>query len=141
MLPNEIRIVDLDSTISDDTWRLWLIDPEAEDGEHKYHNYHIHCDEDKVMNRHIVDEAPCKVFFLTARPEYVRQKTRKWLEDNSFQYDALIMRPNDNHEHSVEMKRKFVTDLLKLFKIERAYDDRQDIIDMYHSIGVKGILV
>ena len=141
MEPNTIRIVDLDATISNDEWRQWLIDPAQPDGLHKYHNYHIHCDGDVVMNRHIVDEAPCKVFFMTARPEYVRLKTRRWLEDNSFNYDALIMRPNDNYEHSAEMKRKFTLDLLKLFKIEKAYDDRQDIINMYNSIGVKGILV
>jgi hypothetical protein len=141
MEPNTIRIVDLDNTISDDAWRHWLIDPEAPDGLHKYHEYHLHCGGDNVMNRHIVDEAPCKVFFMTARPEYMRLKTRRWLEDNNFSYDALIMRPNDNEEHSAEMKRKFTLDLLKLFKIEKAYDDRQDIIKMYNSIGVKGILV
>jgi hypothetical protein len=141
MEPNTIRIVDLDNTISDDAWRHWLIDPEAPDGLHKYHEYHLHCGGDTVMNRHIVDEAPCKVFFMTARPEYMRLKTRRWLEDNNFSYDALIMRPNDNEEHSAEMKRKFTLDLLKLFKIEKAYDDRQDIIKMYNSIGVKGILV
>jgi hypothetical protein len=141
MEPNTIRIVDLDNTISDDAWRHWLIDPEAPDGLHKYHEYHLHCSGDTVMNRHIVDEAPCKVFFMTARPEYMRLKTRRWLEDNDLHYDALIMRPNDNEEHSAEMKRKFTLDLLKLFKIEKAYDDRQDIIQMYNSIGVKGILV
>ena len=59
----------------------------------------------------------------------------------SFKYKALIMRPNDNHEHSVELKRKLTLDLLKLFKVERAYDDRQDIIDMFTSLGIKGIVV
>jgi hypothetical protein len=141
MEPNAIRIVDLDNTVSDDAWRHWLIDPEAPDGLHKYHEYHLHCGGDTVMNRHIVDEAPCKVFFMTARPEYMRLKTRRWLEDNDLRYHALIMRPNDNEEHSAEMKRKFTLDLLKLFKIEKAYDDRQDIVHMYNSIGVKGILV
>jgi hypothetical protein len=141
MEPNAIRIVDLDNTVSDDAWRHWLIDPEAPDGLHKYHEYHLHCGGDTVMNRHIVDEAPCKVFFMTARPEYMRLKTRRWLEENDLRYHALIMRPNDNEEHSAEMKRKFTLDLLKLFKIEKAYDDRQDIVHMYNSIGVKGILV
>ena len=141
MQPNMIRIVDLDSTVSDDTWRLWLIDPSQEDGAEKYHHYHIHCNQDRVINRHIVDESPVDVFFLTARPEYVRDKTTQWLHNNHFAYKALIMRPNDNHEHSVDLKRKTISNLLNLFKIERAYDDRKDIIDMYYSIGVKGILV
>lgn len=141
MLPNEIRIVDLDNTIAEDDWRHWMIDPAAEDGEHKYHEYHLHCDGDKVKNRHIVDESPVPVFFMTARPEYVRHKTATWLRDNNFSYKALIMRPNDNHEHSVELKRKLTLDLLKLFKVERAYDDRKDIIEMFQSLGIKGVLV
>jgi hypothetical protein len=30
---------------------------------------------------------------------------------------------------------------LQMFEIEKAYDDRQDIVDMYHEMGVKGVLV
>ena len=49
-----IRIVDLDNTISQDDWRHWMIDPQAADGEHKYHEYHLHCIGDSVINRHFV---------------------------------------------------------------------------------------
>ena len=136
-----IRVVDLDSTVSDDKWRQWLIDPQAEDGENKYHAYHIHCDRDSAINRHIVDESPVPVFFVTARPEYVRQKITNWLREKNFKYQALIMRPNGNHQHSVDLKRKLISDLLMMFEIERAYDDRADIIEMCKELGLRGILV
>lgn len=140
---NRIRIVDLDSTISDDSWRLWLIDPNLPDGTEKYHSYHIHCDGDSVMNRYIVDESPCEVFLLTARPEYTRQKTVDWLRDNDLRYTALMMRPNDSHISSVHLKRNWVEKLHRnwMFEFENGYDDRQDIVDMYNSYGIKGILV
>ena len=141
-MSRQIRIVDLDNTISQDDWRHWLIDPQAPDGEHKYHEYHLYCDGDTPMNRYIVDESPVDVFFLTARPEYVRQKTIDWLDNQGFRYKALIMRGNDDHQHSVELKRGVVRMLkLQMFEIEKAYDDRQDIIDMYREMGIKGVLV
>lgn len=137
-----IRIVDLDNTISQDDWRHWMIDPQAADGDHKYHEYHLHCGGDSVINRHIVDESPVDVFFLTARPEYMRKKTKSWLHDNCFDYKVLIMRGNDDHRHSVELKRDVIKMLkLQMFEIEKAYDDRQDIVEMYRELGVKGVLV
>lgn len=138
----KIRIVDLDSTITDDTWRHWLIDLNMEDtNPAKYYAYHLHCDGDKVINRHIVDESPYDVFFVTARHEYVREKTKRWLDDNGLKYKALVMRGNDDHQSSVDLKRKTVQFLKEYFEFENAYDDRKDIVEMYNSIGIKGILV
>jgi len=141
MMKEPIRIVDLDSTISDDSWRLWMINPEEEDGDNKYHSYHVHCDRDEPINRYIVDESPCPVVFVTARPEYMREKTVQWLYKFGFNFYALLMRPNGNHESSVELKRGVLSTLKSFYPIEKAYDDREDIIAMYNSNGVKGILV
>lgn len=142
MAKQTIRIVDLDSTISDDSWRHWMIDPSLHDRHpQKYYAYHMHCDGDLVINRYIVDESPHEVVFVTARHEYVRQMTKDWLDSQGFKYKALIMRADNDHTPSVELKRKVVEQLLVMFNIERAYDDRQDIVDMYHSLGINGILV
>lgn len=137
----EIRIVDLDNTVSDDSWRLWMIDPQEEDSDHKYHNYHLHCDKDEPMNRYIVDESPCPVVFVTARPEYMREKTVQWLEKFNFKFKALVMRPNGNHQPSVDLKQGALSALKSLYQIEKAYDDRGDIIEMYNSSGIRGVRV
>ena len=137
-----VRIVDLDSTISDDMWRLWLIDPTAPDSESKYHAYHCYASEDKPINRYIVDESPAPVVLLTARPEYLRQKTVEWLERHGFDYSLLLMRANDDHRPSAVMKKELVENtVFKIARVERAFDDREDVIEMYQSIGIKGVLV
>ena len=136
-----VRIVDLDSTISDDLWRQWMIDPSQPDGDAKYHTYHLHCDRDRVMNRHIVDDSPVAVIFLTARPEYLRQKTQEWLSDHGFEYVALVMRANNDHTPSPEMKKNALAQIRRLFEVERAYDDRKDVVQMFRENGVEAILV
>jgi hypothetical protein len=137
-----IRIVDLDRTITDDTWRYWLIDPSLPDTDpNKYYAYHLHCGGDTVINRYIVDESPVDVFFLTARHEYVRKQTTDWLHNNHFKYKALIMRYDHNHVPSAQMKRQAVQSLMHSYQIEKAYDDREDIINAYAELGVEGMLV
>jgi hypothetical protein len=139
----KIRIVDLDNTISDDSWRIWLIDTQQEDCDDKYHSYHIHCDQDEPMNRHIVDDSPFPVVFLTARPEYMREKTVEWLKKFNFNYKQLIMRSNGDHTPSVEMKRQVVKAMkdFGIYSIEKAYDDRFEIVKMYNANNIEGVLV
>ena len=134
-----IRIVDLDSTVSDDRWRLWLIDHLAVGHHKKYHAYRIHCDQDVPMNTWIVDESPYPVVFLTARPEYIRYKTEKWLDENFFSPYELWMRPNDDYRYSPDLKRDFIRHDGR--KIEKAFDDRKDVVEMYQKMGVEGVLV
>ena len=137
-----IRIVDLDRTITDDRWRYWLINPSLPDTDPtKYYAYHNHCGGDEVINRHIVDESPVDVFFLTARHEYVRWQTMNWLHKNGFYYKALLMREDDNHVSSAKMKQKKVAELMKTYTIEGAYDDRLEILNAYTQLGIKGVWV
>jgi hypothetical protein len=137
-----IRIVDLDRTITDDRWRYWLINPRLPDTDPtKYYAYHNHCGGDEVINRHIVDESPVDVFFLTARHEYVRWQTMNWLHKNGFEYQTLLMREDDNHESSARMKQKKVAELMKTYTIEGAYDDRLEILNAYTQLGLKGVWV
>jgi len=141
MKSNRVRVVDLDSTVSDDYWRLWMIDPKEPDSVAKYHAYHIHCDRDHVINRHIVDDSPVPVVFLTARPEYMRRKTLQWLKEHNLSHEALVMRGNDDHTPSPEMKKNALRQIRRLFEIERAYDDRKDVVQMFRANGVEAILV
>jgi len=138
-----VRIVDLDGTISDDSWRLWLIDPQLPDSTEKYHNYHIHCSEDEVMNRHIVDQSPVPVFIMTARPAYLRQKTHTWLVTNRLRYKTMFMRPIEDHTPSVQLKENWVKQLYHnwMFGFENGYDDRADVVEMFNANGIKGVQV
>jgi hypothetical protein len=136
-----VRIVDLDSTVSDDVWRQWMIVPDEPDSNEKYHAYHVHCDRDYVINRHIVDESPVPVVFLTARPEYLRKKTTDWLAANKLKHLSLLMRSNSDHTPSPEMKKRALSSIARFHTVERAYDDRPDIVAMYRAQGIEGVLV
>ena len=136
-----IRIVDLDSTIADDRWRMWLIDPHMEDGADKYHYYHLHCHDDPVINRWIVDECLHDVVFLTARPERMRKETKAWLDRHELSHLALLMRSDEDERHSMVMKRDVVQLLKKQFEIEKAFDDRWDIVQMYNECEIEGVFV
>lgn len=140
-MKTKVRIVDLDSTISDDKWRQWMIDPSQDDSNEKYHSYHLHCDKDHVINRHIVDDSPVPVVFLTARPEYLRKKTEDWLDRNELNYQSLLMRSNHDHSPSPQMKKRAVDTIAILFDFERAYDDREDVVQMFRQSGIEAVLV
>lgn len=118
-----------------------MIDPSQPDNTAKYHAYHIHCDRDHVINRHLVDDSPVPVVFLTARPEYMRRKTALWLKENNFNYEALVMRGNTDNTPSPEMKKNALRQIRRLFEIERAYDDRKDVVQMFRENGVEAVLV
>lgn len=128
----KVRIVDLDSTVSDDRWRQWLI-PNGGDisAEETYRNYHILCDGDAVVNADIVRNSPVPVVFVTSRPAYVREKTEQWLLANNLPYVALYMRPNGNEWGSPDLKRALVWKVCNdlCCDIESVWDDRLDVLD------------
>lgn len=137
----KVRIVDLDSTVSDDSWRQWMILPEESDSNEKYHAYHIHCSEDELINRWIIDESPVPIIFLTARPEYMREKTEQWLKKNNITPLLILMRANDDHSSSPKMKKRAMEDISRFVSFECAYDDREDVVQMYRNLGVEAVLV
>lgn len=141
MKNNLVRIVDLDGTVSDDSWRLWMIDWKEPDSVAKYHAYHIHCDRDHVINRSVVDDSPVPVVFLTSRPEYLRRKTAQWLFENNLSHIALLMRGNEDHTPSPQLKKSALVQIRAFFEIERAYDDREDVVQMFLANSVEAILV
>lgn len=129
----KVRIVDLDSTISDDRWRQWLIQPDhgSLNDEAVYHNYHIVCDGDDAINADIVRNSLVPVVFVTSRPAYLREKTEAWLADNGFVYVGLYMRPNGNEWPSPDLKRALVWKACNELccDIESVWDDRLDVLD------------
>ena len=93
------------------------------------------------MNRWIVDECLHDVVFLTARPERMRNETKAWLDRHELSHLALLMRGDDDERHSAVMKRDMVQSLKQRFEIEKAYDDRWDIVQMYNECEIEGVLV
>ena len=91
-------ILDLDGCISDDRWRLHLIDHNEPDMTKRYEKYHSVCDSDPPINRHLFDSLD----------EVVR--TRGWTKEQAAQYQLNGLLAGE--ETPVEAVAEFVTFLL-----------------------------
>lgn len=135
-------VFDLDNTIADDGWRINKIEPAVVDIFWRYHNYHSLSGFDEVGNRKLILNAPevAQIIF-TSRPVSYRTLTEEWLRRNGIQFKHLVMRGNDDHRSSVEVKRDQLKIVAKYFDLRpsdiiAAYDDRQDVVDMFRSFGI-----
>jgi hypothetical protein len=133
-------IIDLDNCVSNDQWRLNKIQLHHPKPNDRYWEYHEHCHLDPHGNRHVISQLrySYRLLVFTSRPEIVRDKTERWLDENDIPYDLLFMRPDDNHMSSVDMKRLMLSWVPEgQYNIEHAIDDRHDILDMYRSQGIR----
>lgn len=136
-------ILDLDNCIANDEWRIPFIDWSAEDPMSRYHDYHSLAAFDKVGNTHLFEELSVenRLVICTARPVLYRAATEHWLDTNGVGYDIIMMRDNNDHRHSLQLKQSQLDKLINQFGVHKddiicAYDDRQDVIDMYLANGI-----
>ena len=137
-------IYDLDGCIADDRARLPLIDHSQPDPWAKYHEG---CDRDPLINKSwaALGRLLCTPIIFTSRPEVVRAKTQRWLQNVAgLNAERLFMRPDDDHTPSIQLKERFLrrleqTDSLAFSDIVLAFDDRREILDMYEGYGIKTI--
>jgi hypothetical protein len=149
-----IIILDLDNCIANDAWRIPFINWGAKDPQERYHVYHAlaHHDENNLdwvhreMREHGVDEVDAYV--LTARPVKYHRETKAWLDDHmpaSINVVGLLMRNDTDHRHSVEIKRQQMRHLQSHWDVDFdrvifAADDRHDVVEMFRTYGVNGIV-
>lgn len=77
-----------------------------------------------------------KIVIFTSRPESIRVPTEQWLHKYEIPYDILYMRSLEDMKIShVELKHKmyrtFIDD-----KVFCAFDDRQDIVELWLNLGI-----
>lgn len=135
-------ILDLDNTIADDEWRIPRIDWTEKDPFKRYHTYHSLSGFDEADNEELFVDPQHEIIILTARPVYYSSITMEWLKRKNIKPFALLMRNNDDHCTSVELKRKHISWLSRIHRIAAeqihcAYDDRPDIVQMYKDLGLK----
>ena len=142
-------IFDLDNCLANDLPRIPLIDWSQEDPDKRYAAYHEKCGEDDAGNLNIYRRvtATHTPIFLTARPVAVQLQTRAWISRwLGVSHSILMMRNNGDRRPSVDVKRWQLDQLtshynIALEDIKVAYDDRQDIVDMYNGFGIQGTLM
>ena len=140
-----VKIIDLDNTISDDEWRLKYI-KDTDDMFIKYDWYHRLSSWDLPYHKAIFKpNRDVPLYIFTSRPTAYCEQTARWLLRWGITYDAMLMRPDDNFESSPVLKARFLD---RLFAMEyrtdprdfTAYDDREDVIEMYKRKGINAVL-
>lgn len=130
-------IWDLDNCLSDDAWRIRMINRHHSHPHARYVDYHSACGYDRTfaptaelfMSWRARGASPV---FVTGRPDWVRTQTLRWLElwfgEKS---PTLLMRPYDDHRKSAEVKHDLLLDAPWLGEVCMAYDDHPDVVKMY----------
>lgn len=135
-------IWDLDNCLSNDAWRIPMIDHSLKGGE-QWARYHAACGGDKPGNLDVFDairitHADCVPIFITGRPEAMRQTTHAWIRRHlHVEMPEIMMRDEALEESSVDLKRRHVRALKARGAMPvLAFDDREDIVQMYASESI-----
>lgn len=135
-------VLDLDNCIADDEWRLPSIRWDEADVMKRFDTYHKQAGNDHLANSHLFISREHPVLIVTGRPIRDWALTVRWLQWHRVPYIGLYMRPNeDGGLTAPELKRRLLYRAFEAFSIGSdhivcAYDDRRDVIEMYHAEGV-----
>lgn len=149
-----VVLLDLDNCIADDHWRHVHIDL-RKTGDARFETYHSLAAFDRAETAWMDDFpeiAEARAIVLTARPSKWRAMTQEWwnrvvVPQSGLQLSpSMIMRPDGNTMHSVELKKMMLGWVLDpntryLYpgeEIVGAFDDRADVVAMYREHGIAG---
>jgi predicted kinase len=77
-----------------------------------------------------------RIVIVSGRDESCLAKTAQWLVDNGIVYDRLYMRPAGDMRKDAIVKRELFAEITKRYRILGAVDDRQQVVDMWRSLGL-----
>lgn len=79
-----------------------------------------------------------RVVFMSGRSEGCREDTEKWLTEHvSVPFDALYMRSDgDYRKDAIVKKELFDRHVCDKYQILAVFDDRNQVVDMWRSIGL-----
>jgi acid phosphatase class B len=82
-----------------------------------------------------------EVIILTGRPDSVRDITKEWLDKYGIEYDQLIMRNWENNFLKAPIYKKKMYETIIKSDVFCAYDDEEEIIQMWNSLGITAFKV
>ena len=78
------------------------------------------------------------VIFVSGRDEYCRAETEQWLRDNLAFEPELYMREHGDDRHDAQVKYDILRmDILPHFHVLGVFDDRQRVVQMWQSAGLR----
>lgn len=79
-----------------------------------------------------------KIIVLSGRDGECYVETEKWLLENGLRPDALFMRgKKDNRKDSIIKREIYDNEIKDKYKVVVIYDDRNQVVEMWRSLGLK----
>ena len=82
-----------------------------------------------------------RIVIVSARNDKNRAVTEKWLAKYGIHYDALYMRKDGDYRRDSVFKQELLDNIRGEDLIERVYDDRNQVVDMWRANGIDCIQV
>lgn len=141
MIKEKIVIVDFDGTIANISHRLIYDDLGELDWDHCLKPELLEKDrlaKACIPTLNFLKEHGYKIFILTARPHFQKEESITWLEKYAIPYDQLILRDKDdlNFKDNIPFKKREIEKLMKDFDILVAFDDMDDVIELFRSYNI-----
>jgi len=139
-------IIDLDNTISDDSWRINRIDWSKEDDLARYNDYNLLSGFDIAGNEWLFQDNDHEVVVLSSRPEFYAPITVQWLKSIDIEPIFLIMRENGDNSTPAELKQKQLQSFYNVMRataadVIGAYDSDSESVEMYIKNGINAHVV
>jgi len=138
----KIVLVDIDGTIAKVGDRLRYLKAKKPD----YDAFYASCFDDAPIQE-IIDLVKIlseryKIVYCTGRREQVRAQTTAWFFKHDLPTGKLIMRPNNDKRHDVEVKPEQLQKIgIDLNNIAFVLEDRNSMVKKWRSLGVKCLQV
>ena len=123
-----VVICDIDGCIADSRWR----------DDRAYHQ--LSGDKPvetviKIVN--LLASEPCynTVILITGRPNACRMATIGWLTSHDVRWDYLLMRPDDDHAPSADLKLRLMKESARGTEVILIIEDRLDCVDALKCLG------
>ncbi len=82
-----------------------------------------------------------RVLQLTARNSKYRVMTAQWLSEHQVPSDALYMRNRTDERSDYDVKKDYIELLLKSYDIQKAFDDKPEIVALWQEYDIPCIRV
>lgn len=138
-------IVDIDNTLCSNKERFYLAT------RNKNIDWGIVYDDDLMFsdkpNYFMIDlvnrykKEKVEIIIITGRPERTRKITEKWLNKFKIDYDYLYMRSEEDYYIKSHVLKKKIYETYIKEKIFCAYDDEDEVINMWVSLGIPSFKV
>ncbi len=128
-LPNAV-IFDIDGTLSHANGKRGYFDWDFVDRD----------DLDEIVKKtyELYKNAGYTILVVTGRDDKAREATERWLEFYGIVHDGLYMRTADDYRKDNTVKKEIYDNHIKdRYNIHIVFDDRQKVVDMWRSLGLK----